>query len=78
VNKTLRSRLCGKRRLRQFIAIHAAGHHDIGEDHRNLGMSDEQTPLIFDDLGLRQINELRVGRSILSLPNGREFKGRFS
>jgi hypothetical protein len=41
-------------------------------------MSDEQTPLIFDDLGLRQIKELRVERNILSLPNGREYKGRFS
>jgi osmotically-inducible protein OsmY len=31
-------------------------------------MSDEQTPVIFDDLGLRQINELRVRRRILSFP----------
>ena len=43
--------------------------HDIGEDHRTFRMSSEETPLIFNDLGLRHINEPRVGRSILSLPN---------
>ena len=40
--------------------------YNIGEDHRNLTMGGEETPVIFDDLGLRQINELRVRRRILS------------
>jgi len=38
--------LCGKRRCRQLIAIHAARHHDIGEDRPNLGMSSEKSSIV--------------------------------
>ena len=39
----LKIRLRGERRLGQFIAIHSARHHNIGEEHCNRGMSGEQT-----------------------------------